>query len=113
MSKLFDVSEGVEAAEEADVFAPRFDSDWLLPVIVSDAGSSEILMHGCMNAEALERTLCNILFWLLSLLPVCDSLIILFQNHIIRNKGASYFRIVRLVPTTFFPMGERYEVCPR
>ena len=57
MSGLFGARESVEEVEEGDVFAPRFDSDGLLPVIVSDAGSSEILMHGYMNADALEKTL--------------------------------------------------------
>ena len=57
MSGLFGERESVEAVEEGDVFAPRFDSDGLLPVVVSDAGSGEILMHGYMNAEALEKTL--------------------------------------------------------
>ena len=56
MSELFGARESVEEVEEGNVFAPRFDSDGLLPVIVSDAGSGEILMHGYMNAEALERT---------------------------------------------------------
>lgn len=59
MSELFGVRESVEAIEEGDVFAPRFDSDGLLPVVVSDAGSGEILMHGYMNSEALEKTLCS------------------------------------------------------
>ena len=59
MSELFGARESVEAVEEGDVFAPRFDSDGLLPVVVSDAGSGEILMHGYMNSEALEKTLCN------------------------------------------------------
>ena len=57
MSDLFGTRESVEAVEEGDIFAPRFDSDGLLPVIVSDDDSSEILMHGYMNAEALEKTL--------------------------------------------------------
>ena len=59
MSELFGARESVEAVEEGDVFTPRFDSDGLLPVVVSDAGSGEILMHGYMNSEALEKTLCN------------------------------------------------------
>lgn len=57
MSRLFGARESVEAVEEGDILAPKFDSDGLLPVVVSDAGSGEILMHGYMNTEALEKTL--------------------------------------------------------
>ena len=57
-----------EEAEEAirvlirwagDVFAPQFDPDGLLLVVVSDAVSNGILMHSYMNAETLEKTLRN------------------------------------------------------
>ena len=57
MGGLFGARESVEAVEEGDVLAPRFDADGLLPVVISDAGSGEILMHGYMNAEALEATI--------------------------------------------------------
>ena len=57
MGDLFGARASVEAVEEGDVLAPRFDSEGLLPVVVSDADSGELLMHGYMNAEALAKTL--------------------------------------------------------
>lgn len=56
MNNLFGPRDSVENVEEGDVLAPRFDSEGLIPVITSDAESREILMHGYMNAEALEKT---------------------------------------------------------
>ena len=44
-------------ADETDVFAPRFDAHGLMPAIVTDTGSGEVLMLAHMNAQALERTL--------------------------------------------------------
>ena len=38
-------------------FRPRFDQAGLIPVIVSDARSGEVLMFAWMNAEALAKTL--------------------------------------------------------
>ena len=57
MGELFGARESVEAVEEGEVLAPRFDAEGLLPVAVSDARSGELLMHGHMNAEALEKTM--------------------------------------------------------
>jgi phosphoribosyl-AMP cyclohydrolase len=39
------------------IFRPKFDADGLLPAIVTDAGSGEVLMFAWMNAEALALTL--------------------------------------------------------
>jgi phosphoribosyl-AMP cyclohydrolase len=39
------------------VFAPRFDAEGYLPVIVTAAKSGEVLMLAYMNAEALARTI--------------------------------------------------------
>jgi phosphoribosyl-AMP cyclohydrolase len=39
------------------VFQPRFDADGLIPAIVTDAASGEVLMFAWMNAEALAQTL--------------------------------------------------------
>lgn len=47
----------VEQVEEGSQLAPKFDGEGLIPVITSDIDSGEILMHGYMNAEALERTI--------------------------------------------------------
>lgn len=56
MSNLFGVRESVELVEEGDVLAPRFDSEGLIPAVVSATDSREILMLGYMNAEALSKT---------------------------------------------------------
>lgn len=47
----------VEMVEEGSVLAPKFDEHGLIPVVTTDARSGELLMHGYMNAEALERTI--------------------------------------------------------
>jgi phosphoribosyl-AMP cyclohydrolase len=43
--------------EEGTAFAPRFDADGLLPVVVTSADTGEVLMLGYMNEEALTRTI--------------------------------------------------------
>ncbi len=43
--------------EEGTVFAPKFDDKGVVPAIVTDAGTGEVLMLAYMNAEALARTL--------------------------------------------------------
>jgi phosphoribosyl-AMP cyclohydrolase len=43
--------------EQGHQFQPKFDADGLLPAIVSDALSGEVLMFAWMNAEALALTL--------------------------------------------------------
>lgn len=46
-----------EEIERGLAFQPKFDADGLIPAIVSDAGSGEVLMFAFMNAEALGATL--------------------------------------------------------
>jgi phosphoribosyl-AMP cyclohydrolase len=46
-----------EEVEQGTVFQPRFDADGLIPAIVTDAASGEVLMLAWMNAEALALTL--------------------------------------------------------
>ncbi len=43
--------------EQGLAFQPKFDSDGLIPAIVSDVASGEILMFAWMNGEALALTL--------------------------------------------------------
>src|SRR5436853_7511093 len=43
--------------EQGLTFQPKFDADGLIPAIVTDAGSGEVLMLAWMNAEALALTL--------------------------------------------------------
>ncbi len=45
------------ALETGDVFAPRFDADGLIPAIVTDEGTGDVLMFAWMNAEALHLTI--------------------------------------------------------
>jgi phosphoribosyl-AMP cyclohydrolase len=54
-----------DAVESSLVFQPKFDADGLLPAIVTDAGSGEVLMFAWMNAEALRLTLATHIahFW--------------------------------------------------
>jgi phosphoribosyl-AMP cyclohydrolase len=49
---------GTEAEVEGGLaFAPTFDADGLIPAIVTDAASGEVLMFAWMNADALALTL--------------------------------------------------------
>jgi phosphoribosyl-AMP cyclohydrolase len=43
--------------DETTAFQPRFDSDGLIPAIVTDATDGTVLMFAHMNAEALRLTL--------------------------------------------------------
>lgn len=43
--------------EEGTTFQPKFDADGLIPAIVTDAGSGEVLMFAWMDSEALVRTI--------------------------------------------------------
>ena len=40
--------------EEGSTFTPRFDAEGLIPAIVTEAESNEVLMFAYMNAEALR-----------------------------------------------------------
>lgn len=55
--ELFAARTSVEQVEEGDELAPKFDADGLIPVVTTDAGTGEVLMHGYMNAEAFARTI--------------------------------------------------------
>jgi phosphoribosyl-AMP cyclohydrolase len=46
-----------EEVERGLRFQPRFDADGLIPAIVTDAASGEVLMFAWMNAEAIALTL--------------------------------------------------------
>jgi phosphoribosyl-AMP cyclohydrolase len=43
--------------EQGLAFQPKFDADGLIPAIVTDATSGEVLMFAWMNAEALALTI--------------------------------------------------------
>jgi phosphoribosyl-AMP cyclohydrolase len=46
-----------EDIERGSTFQPRFDADGLIPAIVTDLRSGDVLMFAWMNAEALAATL--------------------------------------------------------
>jgi len=52
----FAAHKGVDI-EEGDTFAPKFGEGGVLPVVVTDAGTGEVLMLAYMNALALARTI--------------------------------------------------------
>lgn len=45
--------------ETTTEFRPRFGADGLIPAIVTDAGSGEVVMFAWMNREALDRTIAS------------------------------------------------------
>jgi phosphoribosyl-AMP cyclohydrolase len=57
MSKLFSERTSVRQVEEGSDLAPKFDANGLIPAVTTDAETGELLMHGYMNAEALEKTI--------------------------------------------------------
>jgi phosphoribosyl-AMP cyclohydrolase len=54
-----------DEVERGSKFQPKFDVDGLIPAIVTDAGSGEVLMFAFMNEETLALTLATGLghFW--------------------------------------------------
>jgi phosphoribosyl-AMP cyclohydrolase len=46
-----------DAVEEGLTFQPKFDADGLIPAIVTESDTGEVLMFAWMNEEALARTL--------------------------------------------------------
>ena len=57
MSDKFASRRSVKQVEEGTELAPKFDSHGLIPAVATDYRTGELLMHGYMNAEALERTI--------------------------------------------------------
>lgn len=53
----FSVRGDKKSLEEGLAFAPKFDSDGLIPALAMDATTREPLMLAYMNAESLRRTL--------------------------------------------------------
>ena len=45
-----------QGLDETETFQPTFDSDGLIPAIVTDAGDGTVLMLAHMNIEALRLT---------------------------------------------------------
>ena len=59
------MSDTIEADVETIIARAKFASDGLLPAIIQQHDSGEVLMLGYMNAEALRRTLTEgrVTFW--------------------------------------------------
>ncbi len=57
MSKIFSPRTSIEQVEEGAQLAPRFDEQGLIPAVTTDYTTGELLMHGFMNAAALEQTI--------------------------------------------------------
>ena len=56
-SELFQTRGTTSEVEEGLGFQPKFDGDGLIPAIVTDKGSGEVLMFAWMNADALALTI--------------------------------------------------------
>ena len=57
MSDMFAPRRSVSQVEEGAELAPRFDAGGLIPAVVTDHASGELLMHAYMNRTALELTI--------------------------------------------------------
>ncbi len=58
MEKLkFAERSSIEFVEEGNFLAPKFSSDGILPVVVTEEGTDIVLMLGFMNKEALDLTI--------------------------------------------------------
>ena len=57
MSDLFAPRRSVTQVEEGSELAPKFDDNGLIPAVVTDHASGELLMHAFMNREALRLTI--------------------------------------------------------
>ena len=57
MAKRFAARTSIEQVEEGSELAPKFDADGLIPAVTTDYATGELLMHGYMNSEALEKTI--------------------------------------------------------
>ena len=55
--KEFSRRKSIEQVEEGSELAPKFDDNGLIPVVISDYSSNDLLMHGYMNQESLKETI--------------------------------------------------------
>ena len=54
---IFAKRESVEQVEEGNILAPKFDQNGMIPAVVTEASSGELLMLGYMNKESLRKTI--------------------------------------------------------
>ena len=54
---MFKKRDNIKEIEEGKYLQPKFDENGLIPVIAADFKTGDILMHGYMNQESLEKTI--------------------------------------------------------
>jgi len=54
---IFAKRESIEQVEEGKVLAPKFDLNGIIPVVVTETSSGEVLMLGYMNEDSLRKTI--------------------------------------------------------
>ena len=54
---IFAKRESIEQVEEGKVLAPKFDLNGIIPVVVTEKSSGEVLMLGYMNKDSLRKTI--------------------------------------------------------
>ena len=54
---MFKKRDNIKEIEEGKYLQPKFDENGLIPVIATDFKTGDILMHGYMNQESLEKTI--------------------------------------------------------
>ena len=54
---IFANRNSIEQVEEGNFLAPKFDRDGIIPVIVTETSSGDVLMLGYMNNESLEKSI--------------------------------------------------------
>ena len=57
MQLMFKKRNTIKEVEEGKYLSPKFDENGLIPVITTDFKTGDILMHGYMNYEALEKSI--------------------------------------------------------
>ena len=54
---MFKKRHTIKEVEEGKYLSPKFDENGLIPVVTTDFKTGDILMHGYMNYEALEKSI--------------------------------------------------------
>ena len=54
---MFKKRHSIKQVEEGKYLSPKFDKNGLIPAIVSDYKTGDILMHGYMNKKSLKKTI--------------------------------------------------------
>ena len=57
MQLMFKKRHTIKEVEEGKYLSPKFDENGLIPVVTTDFKTGDILMHGYMNYEALEKSI--------------------------------------------------------